>query len=368
MHVEDRWMKTGPNGRKIRTSRYGSGKRWRAVWTEPDGTRRRKSCTTRDEAEAALADIRVAQLTGSYIAPNRSKTTVAEVAEDWVAAQIHQRRTSQDAIRIRLDRTILPTLGDQRIDQVTRATIQAAIREWSTTLAPSTVAVAYKYTAAIFRHAVDDKRIPTSPCTRINLPAVVHEAVVPLTVDQVQALTEAMWKPYQRLAAFIAATGVRGGEARGLTWDRVKARGDGAAVTIDRQLLTSEPAWGPPKTPTSVRTIAVGPRTVATLGPRGQGLVFTTAGGRPISRKNMSEAWRRAARIVGIEGRTGFHDLRDFHASQLIAGGASPVAVARRLGHKDPTETLRTYAHLWHDDEERMVAATDGVVRLPAPS
>jgi len=36
--------------------------------------------------------------------------------------------------------------------------------------------------------------------------------------------------------------------------------------------------------------------------------------------------------------------------------------VAHRLGHKDPTETLRTYAHLWPDDDERMRGLSDGVI------
>ncbi len=88
-HIEDRWMKPGPAGRKIKSDRYGTGKRWQAVWNEPDGTRRRKSFTTKDEAEAALADIRVSQLAGSYIVPDRSKVTVRDVAEEWFAAQVH---------------------------------------------------------------------------------------------------------------------------------------------------------------------------------------------------------------------------------------------------------------------------------------
>jgi integrase len=41
----------------------------------------------------------------------------------------------------------------------------------------------------------------------------------------------------------------------------------------------------------------------------------------------------------------------------LIAAGLSVTAVAARLGHKDSTETLRTYAHLWPNDEERAVQA-----------
>ncbi len=37
-----------------------------------------------------------------------------------------------------------------------------------------------------------------------------------------------------------------------------------------------------------------------------------------------------------------------------------PQSVASFLGHKNATETLSTYAHLWPNDEERMTAAIDG--------
>jgi hypothetical protein len=42
--------------------------------------------------------------------------------------------------------------------------------------------------------------------------------------------------------------------------------------------------------------------------------------------------------------------------------------VAARLGHKDGgVEVLRTYAHLWHDDEDRTRAAVDAILSDPAP-
>jgi integrase len=40
----------------------------------------------------------------------------------------------------------------------------------------------------------------------------------------------------------------------------------------------------------------------------------------------------------------------------------SPVAVAHRLGHKDAHETLRTYSHLWPDDDTRAAAISDGLI------
>ncbi|MHA7296890.1 tyrosine-type recombinase/integrase [Pseudarthrobacter raffinosi] len=75
-------------------------------------------------------------------------------------------------------------------------------------------------------------------------------------------------------------------------------------------------------------------------------------------------AWQTARKVLPGIG-DGWHQLRHHHASLLIAAGLSPVAMAHRLGHKDATETLQTYAHLWPNDDERMAAASDGLLVLP---
>ena len=54
--------------------------------------------------------------------------------------------------------------------------------------------------------------------------------------------------------------------------------------------------------------------------------------------------WGDCRRALGIAWR--FHDLRHFHATQLIAAGVDVRTVAHRLGHTTPTLTLNTYAHL----------------------
>ncbi len=102
---------------------------------------------------------------------------------------------------------------------------------------------------------------------------------------------------------------------------------------------------------------------MAALGEWGEGLVFRSRRRGALTRSSASHAWHLAVKGVdGVGPGAGWHELRHFHASLLIAGGAPPVAVAHRLGHKDPTETLRTYAHLWPDDDERMRGLSDGVI------
>ncbi|NAS22176.1 tyrosine-type recombinase/integrase [Herbidospora sp. NEAU-GS84] len=40
------------------------------------------------------------------------------------------------------------------------------------------------------------------------------------------------------------------------------------------------------------------------------------------------------------------HDLRHIHATTLLIAGTSVHVVAARLGHADPSITLRVYAHV----------------------
>jgi integrase len=290
------------------------------------------------------------------------------MAETWYRAQVHQRASSLDAVRRRLDNTILPTLGRTPLAELDKSAVQDAVTERSTRLAPSTVRVAYVYMAAVFAMAVEERRIVSTPCRKINLPPDGTKLIEPMKLAKVQDLVDALWVPYKPMAALIVGSGARPSEATGLTGDRITPVDVGARMRIDRQLVTRnsrEPVWGPPKTESSFRTINIGSATLASLGDLDDGLVLMTGKGQAITRGMASTAWRAAGEKIGLPVGTGWHDLRHFHASLLIARGSSPRAVASRLGHKDPTETLRTYAHLWPDDDERMRDATDGLIVLP---
>jgi integrase len=52
------------------------------------------------------------------------------------------------------------------------------------------------------------------------------------------------------------------------------------------------------------------------------------------------------------------HYLRHFFVSALIAAGCDVVTVQRAMGHGTATTTLRTYADLWPDAEDRTRKAT----------
>lgn len=371
-HVEDRWTRVvtphrlDRRGQLVRehTERYGRGLRYVALWTE-SGQRKTKSFRTKDAADAHLARIAKAKEDGTHVRTHRIK--FGEFGDDWVASRLDHRDSTQEQVHTRWTRNIRPALGHLPLRDIEPRHVRAAVNGWSMDLAPATVKLAYGYTAAIFKAAILDRLIATSPCVGIKLPKMDDDAVVPLTIEQVRQIAENMTDRYVGMVWLGAATGMRSGELRGLTIDRIKL-GERLVIKVDRQLVRhgADPGWGPPKTDSGYRTITVDDVSAGKLArhmidypPHPTGLVFTSRTHGGVPRTSIGTAWRNAVDGMGLPDRSGWHMLRHFHASMLIAAGMSPTAVAARLGHKDVTETLHTYAHLWPTDEERMIAAVE---------
>lgn len=363
-HIRDRWTDAGPSGRRIRNDRWGRGRRWQARWTESTGRERYRASATKDEAEFVLARVTVGD-----IVPRAQRTlTFGVYAEQWRRERLHHRDSTAEAAEGMFRRMLLPQLGELPLPNVTRGDVQQAVVEWSEHYAPSTVRIAYGYVASVFKDAVLDQLAQRSPCVRINLPALPDKRVIPLSVDQVKEIAQRVPAWYRSMVIVGAATGLRGGELRGLTWDRVSD----VALLVDRQLVRTRarvPVFGPPKSSAGFRTVAHGAVAASALeqhlkayGEGPERLVWFGRGTGPVSRGDASDVWRAATTGMSLRPRSGWHELRHFHASALIGAGLSPRAVADRLGHADVAETLRNYAHLWPTDQERAVKAIDGML------
>lgn len=120
------------------------------------------------------------------------------------------------------------------------------------------------------------------------------------------------------------------------------------------------PQLGPPKTGSSLRTVPV-PDFVSTALAQHQqafpvgpfGVLFTNKRGCVVNRQSLHRSFRYALRTAELPITVTFHQLRHTYASLLIEAGESPTVVAARLGHKNATETLQTYSHLWPSSEDQ---------------
>ena len=81
----------------------------------------------------------------------------------------------------------------------------------------------------------------------------------------------------------------------------------------------------------------------------------------------VTEHKTRCLRVLGhvepIPEKVRFHDLRHTVASLLLSKGHSLKAVSQRLGHANPTMTLRVYAHTMPNDDAKLA---EGLARMMA--
>ena len=232
-------------------------------------------------------------------------------------------------------------------------------------LAPSSVATVYQHTRSVFRAAEIDRVIASSPCARITLPRKERQTVVPLATETVIAIKDAMTARVAAMVTMMAGTGLRPGEAAGVTVDRVDFLR--RTLRVDRQLVqTRAPSFGPPKTQASYRTVPL-PQVVvdalaahmAAFPPGEHRLIFTQPDGKALNRDKVVLAFRKAA---GAPAGTRLHSLRHYYASLAIRHGESVKVVQSRLGHASAKKTLDTYGHLWPDSEDLTRAAIDSVL------
>jgi integrase len=88
------------------------------------------------------------------------------------------------------------------------------------------------------------------------------------------------------------------------------------------------------------------------------GLVFTTAAGRPIHPRNVSRALESVLKRAGLP-QIRFHDLRHSHATLLLMLGENPRVVQERLGHTQISLTLQTYSHVLPDLQRQAAEKID---------
>lgn len=352
------------------------GAPWQVRWVDPEGAQRKRSFPRKADADAFATEVDHRKRSGLYVDPSAGRVTFREYAEAWRAVQPH-RATTAEQLENRLRLHVYPLIGHRPLAAIRPTELQALVRDREKVLAPATVTNVVAWVSTIFRAAVDDRIITTSPATRLGRrrrDAPSSEVVV-FSIDEVAALHAAMPESLRAAVLLGAGAGLRSGEMLGLTVDRVDFLR--RSITVDRQLITttgSPPMHAPPKTAAGVRTIPVPDELLVELSEHiarfpvtdEVGFLFRSSSGDPIRRNRWGATWARAVADAGLAKGTRFHALRHTYASALIAAGLSVKVIQARLGHATAQETLDTYGHLWPDDEDRTrVAIGQFLARSP---
>ena len=375
-HVKDRWY-AGKGENRRPSTRHGAGMRWQ-VWYQVDG---REKCggsfAVKAVAERKLIELESSVIRGQWVDPT-DQTTVTDWVRQYAASRPSLRHKSAYRYESMIKIHIEPfPIGARRIGKVRPSEAQAWITDRAVVLAPSTLQMVVGLVRAAFRAAEHDHLVASNPFApgRVRVPRIERERVVPLTVDQVADLADAIGPRYRALVLTQAGLGLRIGELLGLRPADVDFLR--RTVTISQQLDVRTRELAPLKTKQSRRTLPLPQVASVALAehmrlhrPNPDGLLFQGTTGQPMwVDRYGSRVFARAVAEAKLPVGTVPHSLRHFYASVLLAAGESVVAVAERLGHENATLVLATYGHLLPDREDHTRRAIDDAwaTRTAAP-
>jgi integrase len=319
--------------------------------------------------------------------------TVGEYLDEWIEAHAVEIKPKTLAdYRHLIERHVKPHIGGLRLQAVRPARITKLYRDLVTSggrdgkgLSARTVAYVHAVLRKAFGDAVRvDQLLPSNPVERAKRPRMQRNEPGKVW-DGAQLRTFLDATKAHRLSAFFhlaAYTGARRGELLNLRWRDVDLDGKQITIAGSAAFVAGERIEGTTKSGRS-RVVSIDADTVQVIKSHRQrqnadrlaagdgwkgaenkdnGYVFTTAWGEPIHPDTVSSlmasmtARHNKANPSKALPPARLHDLRHIHATTLLLAGVPVHVVAARLGHADPSITLRVYAHVIN---EQLVEAAD---------
>lgn len=350
----------------VRSYRTPAGWRARTAYRDYDGITReiQRHAPTKAKAERALAEAVRDRTRHDNAAEIRPDMRVAALAEAWFRDVSSGDRSPSTLVqyRYRLNRQIIPALGELRIRELTPGTIDrhlTAVTAQHGSAAARTVRSVLSGMAGLAARNDAIDRNPVRDAGRIKngrkkAPTALNEAEARQLLAVLTYDDRAISRDLVDLVAFMLATGARIGEACALRW---------AEVDFDRQLVSITgtvvriPGRGlvisATKTTTSNRVLRLPGWIVELLHtrrghatkknePADDMPVFPAPLGGLRDRSNTQAHLREAFDRAGFGSITS-HALRKTTATLLDTAGLSAREIADQLGHAKPSMTTDVY-------------------------
>lgn len=349
-------------GKPVFRSKVHPTKAMATTWaTKAEAERDAGTAATKAQADAADGRLTVSQYWHDTVAPwrrqHRAPATVANNLAHW--------------------EHLAPSFGSRPLTEVRRAEVKA----WTTKalegtkatktepavapLGKPTVSKCLNLLSAIYASAIDDELMDTNPATGVKVPRHVPADKGYLSREDVSAIMANVDEPYRLFLELLTETGMRFGEAAGLTPEAVLRQGRQVQV---RKVWTRAGLQDVPKTPGSERVVPVPERLRArllerTLATPAGCMIFTGAHGGGLSDSNIRQRiLARACDAAGVRRITP-HVLRHAYTSWLTEQGVSAFDIAGALGHSS-TRMLDRYNHLAPGHGDRILGALEASRRV----
>lgn len=303
--------------------------------------------------------------------------TFKELSHLWLETyKLTVKPQTYDATVTRLNRHIMPTLGNMKVDKITASDIQMLINRLSKYY------VNYTAVRSVIRKILQQGvllgLIDYNSARDIILPRKQPNAkkkvkfIDPSDLKSfLEHLETSQHKRYNLyfdavLYQLLLSTGLRIGEACALEWGDIDL--ENGTIAINKTYNKNLKFLSTAKTQSGNRVISVDKKTLRSLklyqmrqrqlfnevGARVSEVVFATPTRKYFNASVRQSALDTRCKEAGIERFT-FHAFRHTHASLLLNAGISYKELQYRLGHANISMTLDTYGHLSKDKEKEAV-------------
>jgi len=237
-----------------------------------------------------------------------------------------------------------PGLNETEVRKITQTECKEWAREYRKTVSPTR----YNNTVSVLRHvlnvAVEASVVYTNAAGAVKRAPVRGKEIALPTIDKFSALIDEMRAGHSRdsmncadLAAGLAFTGCRIGEAREIAWRDMDF--DAGEVVVRGDAKTGTKNWELRRVPLIPDARVLFKRMRSEHSDESQDTKVFRVG-------ECQKSLDRACKRVGAD-RITHHDLRHLFATRCIESGVDIPTVSRWLGHKDGGAlAMKTYGHL----------------------
>ncbi|NEA59411.1 tyrosine-type recombinase/integrase [Streptomyces sp. SID13666] len=366
---------------------------WVVRWREPGGRSGRqlehtfeKGAAGKKLAEKWERKVERAKDLGSYIDPEKSKRTFADVWNEWVNAGKDEGELAKSS-RVQYDSVYRNHYERPFGSRAIGAISASDITRWESSekerkYKPYGIQVRKNILASVFKYAYEAEIIAKNPCKRADPRKRkiedTYRAIDPSEVPEaweVESIAEHIRAAFSSAVWGMAGTGMRPGEALGVCeskWDKEAGLyvadaqltsftandGAGRGTGMKDELKWSRKGRTVPVADITAESWSTHIATFGTWGDPGWFYESEMYVGRHPARTTFGSHWGKAIDSAGLEDRNLTpKSLRHFFVSAAIAAGVPLAEVAAWVGHSSSKVTEKIYFHLIKGAEARAKGA-----------
>src|SRR4051812_3016559 len=195
---------------------YKRGDRWVGFYRDAAGKqhtngnfhRKRDADRWEQEQKAAIRN-------DTWVDPGRSRMTVGEWSETWLAGRVHLKPKTLSSYRSLLTTRVLPAWDQIALTRIRHSDVVAWVAAMRAELSASRTRQAYHLLFSMLADAVKDNRLTRNPALGVDLPRLPRGDRRYLTHQQLADLADGCG-PHRLMVLVAGYTGLRWGELTGL--------------------------------------------------------------------------------------------------------------------------------------------------------